>query len=94
MFSLLTVLLVLARTEPVLCDFTSIFSFGDSIADTGNLLCLKSDDHSFRFPYGETYFGHPTGRCSNGRLIVDFIAQSLGLPLLPPYLARFFYDHY
>ncbi|KAF8392886.1 hypothetical protein HHK36_021126 [Tetracentron sinense] len=88
MFSLLTVLLVLARTEPVLCDFTSIFSFGDSIADTGNLLCLKSDDHSFRFPYGETYFGHPTGRCSNGRLIVDFMAQSLGLPLLPPYLAQ------
>ncbi|KAI4969791.1 hypothetical protein ZWY2020_000705 [Hordeum vulgare] len=35
-------------------------------------------------PYGGTYFHHPTGRCSDGRLIIDFYAQALGLPSLPP----------
>ncbi|XP_027105478.1 GDSL esterase/lipase At1g28580-like [Coffea arabica] len=74
--------------------YKSIISFGDSLADTGNLFHLDSPSsssdapHFFLPPYGETYFHHPTGRCSDGRLVVDFIAESLGLPLLPPYLAR------
>ncbi|KAI7749243.1 hypothetical protein M8C21_030887, partial [Ambrosia artemisiifolia] len=54
--------------------------FGDSLADTGNLKQLSSKSNSqpphFLFPpYGETFFHKPTGRCSNGRLIIDFIAQ-------------------
>ncbi|KAK3008746.1 hypothetical protein RJ639_015305 [Escallonia herrerae] len=62
--------------------FTSIISFGDSLADTSNLPLPN-----FAFPpYGETYFGSPTGRSSDGRLITDFIAQYFGLPLLPPYI--------
>ncbi|OVA09676.1 Lipase [Macleaya cordata] len=38
-------------------------------------------------PYGITYFKKPSGRFSNGRLIIDFMADALGLPFLPPYLA-------
>ncbi|CAM0880400.1 unnamed protein product [Alopecurus aequalis] len=71
-------------------NYTSMFSFGDSLTDTGNL--LVSSPLSFtivgRFPYGMTYFHRPTGRCSDGRLVVDFLAQAFGLPLLQPYLSR------
>lgn len=70
--------------------YTSIFSFGDSLADTGNLKQLASiSDQVFSLllpPYGENFFDQSTGRCSNGRLIIDFLAESLGLPLLPPFL--------
>ncbi|GAU29975.1 hypothetical protein TSUD_360900, partial [Trifolium subterraneum] len=37
-------------------------------------------------PYGMTYFQKPVGRSSDGRLIVDFLAEALGLPYLSPYL--------
>ncbi|KAK3039936.1 hypothetical protein RJ639_027771 [Escallonia herrerae] len=71
--------------------FTSIISFGDSLADTGNLVHLFDQSNiplpNFAFPpYGETYFGSPTGRSSDGRIIIDFIAQYFGLPLVPPYI--------
>ncbi|KAL6546528.1 hypothetical protein OROMI_022249 [Orobanche minor] len=67
----------------------SIISFGDSLADTGNLLLLRPADNlplSARPPYGRTFFHRPTGRCSDGRLVIDFIAESLGLPLVQPYI--------
>ncbi|CAG7864426.1 unnamed protein product [Brassica rapa] len=70
--------------------FKSIISFGDSIADTGNLLGLSDPNHlphvAFS-PYGETFFHHPTGRFSNGRLIIDFIGNvsNHGFPIVPPF---------
>ncbi|XP_052622737.1 GDSL esterase/lipase At1g28590 [Lactuca sativa] len=70
--------------------YTFIFSFGDSLADPGNIKQLAAISHadiqSLQFPYGETFFHEPTGRASNGRLIIDFLAESLGLPLIPPFL--------
>ena len=63
-----------ARASAGSC-YKSIISFGDSLTDTGNLVQLFPPDnttHCHRPPYGETFFNHPTGRCSNGRLIIDF----------------------
>nr|KAJ0192842.1 hypothetical protein LSAT_V11C800451740 [Lactuca sativa] len=70
--------------------YMSIFSFGDSVADTENIKQIASISHtdveSLRWPYGETFFHQPTGRASNGRLLIDFLAESLGLPLISPFL--------
>ncbi|CAN6335652.1 unnamed protein product [Urochloa humidicola] len=70
--------------------FESIFAFGDAFTDTGNNPVVWSwynvSDEVTRPPYGITFFhGVPTGRNSDGRLIIDFIAQGLGLPLVPAY---------
>ncbi|XP_058783867.1 GDSL esterase/lipase At5g45910-like [Vicia villosa] len=64
--------------------YEAIFNFGDSTSDTGN----SAFDHppmDKSSPYGSTYFHHPAGRLSNGRLIIDFIAEAYGLPFLPAY---------
>uniref|UniRef100_A0ACD5VJ71 Uncharacterized protein n=1 Tax=Avena sativa TaxID=4498 RepID=A0ACD5VJ71_AVESA len=83
------VLLVLAAAQPALADpacYTGVFSFGDSLADTGNYgLVYPNDTSAPALPYGETFFNRSTGRFSNGRLIVDFIAEALELPFVRPY---------
>ncbi|XP_019157344.1 PREDICTED: GDSL esterase/lipase At1g28600-like [Ipomoea nil] len=88
------VAVALSSSPPVVGCYTSIFGFGDSLTDTGNYMasCLKGvvqcDDEFLKCgipPYGKTFFHRPTGRCSDGRLIIDFIAEHYGLPLVPPY---------
>ncbi|CAL4924783.1 unnamed protein product [Urochloa decumbens] len=67
--------------------FARIFSFGDSLTDTGNALrILGSRATISRPPYGETFFGCPSGRASDGRIMIDFIAEALGVPEPTPYL--------
>ncbi|TKV93848.1 hypothetical protein SEVIR_9G256100v4 [Setaria viridis] len=69
--------------------YDRVFSFGDSLTDTGNALHLSPSGGgpASRPPYGETFFRRPTGRASDGRLVVDFIVEALGLPHPTPYLA-------
>ncbi|XP_040376517.1 GDSL esterase/lipase At5g45910-like [Oryza brachyantha] len=66
--------------------YRALFNFGDSLADSGNLLANGVDFRlaTAQLPYGQTFPGHPTGRCSDGRLVVDHLAEEFGLPLLPP----------
>ncbi|XP_066308149.1 GDSL esterase/lipase At5g45910-like [Miscanthus floridulus] len=72
--------------------YDSIFSFGDSYTDTGNnpvaFAWYDVADPVMRPPYGSTFFGRPTGRNCDGRLVVDFIAELLDLPLVLPFLAH------
>ncbi|KFK31510.1 hypothetical protein AALP_AA6G122100 [Arabis alpina] len=82
--------LVSVRSLPVkpTLHYESIFNFGDSLSDTGNLLISGDVDSPTigNLPYGQTFFNRSTGRCSDGRLIIDFIAEANGLPYIPPYL--------
>ncbi|XP_062185494.1 GDSL esterase/lipase At1g28600-like [Phragmites australis] len=85
---LVTVVLLLNSAVGLCGCYKRIFSFGDSIIDTGNFAHITGNDPSAikELPYGMTYFNHPTGRISDGRVIVDFYAQALQLPLIPPNL--------
>ncbi|XP_039686918.1 GDSL esterase/lipase At5g45910 [Medicago truncatula] len=63
--------------------YDAIFNFGDSISDTGNQASFYTVPGNSS--YGSTYFKQPSGRFSDGRLIIDFIAEAYGLPFLPAY---------
>ncbi|KAL5701637.1 acetylajmaline esterase [Ranunculus cassubicifolius] len=54
-------------------NYPAVFNFGDSNSDTGGLVAgtaLPLDP-----PYGQTYFHKPSGRLSDGRLIIDFLSK-------------------
>ncbi|CDP09073.1 unnamed protein product [Coffea canephora] len=70
------------------CHFDQIYQLGDSISDAGNLI-RESPLGAFlpfaRAPYGQTLLTHEaTGRCSDGLLMIDYIALASGLPLVNP----------
>ncbi|KAI4296841.1 hypothetical protein L6164_036761 [Bauhinia variegata] len=68
--------------------YEAMFTFGDSLSDTGNYVGFHdpSDIEVLnKLPYGKTFFGKPTGRFCDGRIILDFIAEAYGLPFVPPY---------
>ncbi|XP_012462785.1 GDSL esterase/lipase At5g03980 isoform X1 [Gossypium raimondii] len=69
------------------CNFDAIYQLGDSIADTGNDVQDNPSSKFARLPYGET-FKKATGRCSDGLLMIDYIALSAGIPFLDPYLNK------
>ncbi|XP_052172275.1 acetylajmalan esterase-like [Diospyros lotus] len=39
-----------------------------------------------KLPNGETYFKNATGRCSNGLLMINYLAMATSLPFLDPYM--------
>ncbi|KAL0540820.1 hypothetical protein IC582_020835 [Cucumis melo] len=65
------------------CRFPAVYNFGDSNSDTGGISAAFNVIES---PNGMTFFGHPSGRACDGRLIVDFIAEKLKFPYLNAYL--------
>ncbi|XP_052486527.1 GDSL esterase/lipase At2g27360 [Gossypium raimondii] len=76
-------------SSPVNGCFTSIFSFGDSMSDTGNSIEISVLEtgklpHGAFPPNGCTFFHRPTGRFCDGRLVIDFLAEALGIPFLRP----------
>ncbi|KAG6720087.1 GDSL esterase/lipase At5g14450-like [Carya illinoinensis] len=65
------------------CEFPAIYNFGDSNSDTGG---ISAAFEPIPAPYGEGFFHKPYGRDSDGRLLIDFIAEHLSLPYLSAYL--------
>ncbi|CAK9309105.1 unnamed protein product [Citrullus colocynthis] len=70
------------------CMFNAIYQLGDSISDTGNLIRENLNTPFSHLPYGEMFFNNPTGRCSNGLLMIDYFALDAGLPLVNPFLNK------
>ncbi|XP_048322097.2 GDSL esterase/lipase At5g03610-like [Ziziphus jujuba] len=65
---------------------TKLFVFGDSYSDTGNN--RKSEASSWKYPYGITFPGKPSGRFSDGRVLTDFLAKFVGVRSPLPYQWR------
>ncbi|XP_059443024.1 GDSL esterase/lipase At3g48460 [Corylus avellana] len=93
-FYFLAAIFILASSASAATDqtnhhpFKKIYAFGDSFTDTGNTKSITGPSgfgHVSNFPYGSTFFHHPTNRYSDGRLVIDFVAEALSLPYLPPY---------
>ncbi|KAI4325379.1 hypothetical protein MLD38_030785 [Melastoma candidum] len=77
---------------PIVAARVAFFVFGDSLVDAGNNNYLGGFKIN-RFPYGETFFGRPTGRVCDGRIYPDFIAEYAKLPLIKPCLEPNFSDY-
>ncbi|KZV33221.1 hypothetical protein F511_16255 [Dorcoceras hygrometricum] len=71
------------------CKFSEIYNFGDSNSDTGSTSAALGGVPP---PNGQKFFGKPSGRLSDGRLIIDFIAENLGFPYLRACLDSFGVD--
>ncbi|PSR97855.1 GDSL esterase/lipase [Actinidia chinensis var. chinensis] len=68
---------------------SAFFIFGDSSVDPGNNNYIETipENQANYKPYGQNgLFESPTGRFSDGRVIVDYIAEYANLPLIPPFL--------
>lgn len=68
------------------CNIDKIYQLGDSLSDTGNHNLENPFDQCSKPPYGSSFFENPTGRCSDGLLMIDYIASAAGIPFLNPYL--------
>ncbi|CAL4949996.1 unnamed protein product [Urochloa decumbens] len=73
-----------AAPAPEPASAVVIFNFGDSNSDTGGMAAVNG--MNINLPEGRTFFRRPTGRLSDGRLVIDFICESLHTPYLSPYL--------
>ncbi|CAN1132149.1 GDSL esterase/lipase At1g54790, partial [Linum perenne] len=81
---IITCFLLLLIMIPCSRGYPAVFNFGDSNSDTGGLVAGVA--FPVGPPNGETYFHKPSGRFSDGRLIIDFLMHAVDLPFLNPYL--------
>ncbi|KAL4383705.1 hypothetical protein GQ457_15G022460 [Hibiscus cannabinus] len=65
-------------------NYPAVFNFGDSNSDTGGIVAGKAFTLA-RFN-GQTYFHEFSGRFCDGRLIIDFLMETMELPYMNPYL--------
>jgi hypothetical protein len=65
--------LVLPIVSSANFSFPTIFNFGDSNSDTGGLAAGIA--FPLGPPNGQTFFLKPSGRFSDGRLIIDFLSN-------------------
>ncbi|KAI4302905.1 hypothetical protein MLD38_038598 [Melastoma candidum] len=73
--------------SPSATSVPALFILGDSSVDCGTNNFLGTFARADHPPYGRDFVTHsPTGRFSNGKIPVDFIASRLGLPFVPSYL--------
>ncbi|KAK9139121.1 hypothetical protein Scep_008802 [Stephania cephalantha] len=61
-----------------------IFNFGDSNSDTGGLSSALG--FNIGLPNGRVFFHRSSGRLCDGRLVIDFLCESLKTSFLTPYL--------
>ncbi|KAL6850083.1 hypothetical protein ACP4OV_020710 [Aristida adscensionis] len=61
-----------------------VFAFGDSNTDTGG--AAAGLGYYFPLPEGRAFFRRATGRLCDGRLVVDYLCESLNMSYLSPYL--------
>ncbi|KAJ7943285.1 GDSL esterase/lipase [Quillaja saponaria] len=65
---------------------SALYVFGDSLVDSGNNNYLPTKARANFPPFGIDFGGNATGRFTNGKTVVDFIAEYLDLPFSPPYM--------
>ncbi|CAJ2654565.1 unnamed protein product [Trifolium pratense] len=82
LFVLFLTIINLTKGEPIV---PALFIFGDSIVDVGNNNNLFTAVKSNFFPYGRDFLNHsPTGRFSNGKLVVDLASELIGFASYQP----------
>ncbi|XP_042492675.1 GDSL esterase/lipase 7-like [Macadamia integrifolia] len=84
-----TLALLLLHLFPAKCEkplAPALYVFGDSLVDSGNNNFLVTYAKVNYTPYGIDFPGGSTGRFTDGKTGADFLAQLLGLPMVPPYL--------
>jgi hypothetical protein len=72
--TIITIVLLPSSKSIIHLDFPAVFNFGDSNSDTGTLVTAGFE--SLYPPNGQTYFHVPSGRYSDGRLIIDFLSNN------------------
>ncbi|KAK4486025.1 hypothetical protein RD792_008687 [Penstemon davidsonii] len=76
---------IMAEESSPQAQFTAMFAFGDSLTDPGNNNYLNSLAKANYVPYGVDFYQGPSGRFCNGRTIIDYIGDLVGIPALLPY---------